>query len=180
MSDQDKQLFERLKTKLEELFQFDQADLDFGIYRVINTRREQIRDYLDNRLEQSIDLLFAELDDGLRNRLERELEEAKANETVKQNIDLVEILNYLLGLRVRRIKWLDEVLTVSGKNSANEGVLILWRDTDRMGNTALREWYQNHVAGDSILAHKDLYVNGSNTLKDALVIEQVFHDSMFN
>ena len=77
MSDQDKQLFERLKTKLEELFQFDQADLDFGIYRIINTRREQIRDYLDNRLEQSIDLLFAELDDGLRNRLERELEEAR-------------------------------------------------------------------------------------------------------
>ena len=104
----------------------------------------------------------------------------KANETVRQNIDLVETLNYLLGLRVRRIKWLDEVLTVSGKNSANEGVLILWRDTDKMGNTALREWYQNHVAGNSTLAHKDLYVNGSNTLKGAMVIEQVFHDSMFD
>ena len=30
--------FEKLKTKLAELFQLDQVDLDVGIYRIMNTR----------------------------------------------------------------------------------------------------------------------------------------------
>ena len=31
--------FNKLKTKLSELFQLDQADLDFGIYRIMNDRQ---------------------------------------------------------------------------------------------------------------------------------------------
>ena len=31
--------FEKLKAKLSELFQLNQADLDFGIYRIMNARR---------------------------------------------------------------------------------------------------------------------------------------------
>lgn len=33
--------FEKLKAKLAELFQLDQADLDFGIYRIMNARRDE-------------------------------------------------------------------------------------------------------------------------------------------
>ncbi|MCL6635050.1 MAG: hypothetical protein K6T29_04690 [Peptococcaceae bacterium] len=33
-----------------EIFQFDQAGLDFGIYRVMNQKREEIKDFLDNQL----------------------------------------------------------------------------------------------------------------------------------
>ena len=44
------QAHDRLKNILKELFQLDQADLDFGIYRIMNQKRDEITDFLDNRL----------------------------------------------------------------------------------------------------------------------------------
>lgn len=41
---------EQLKRVLDELFMFDRADLDFGLYRVMNVKREEIRAFLDTRL----------------------------------------------------------------------------------------------------------------------------------
>jgi len=42
--------FEKLKTKLSELFQLDQADLDFGIYRIMNARCDEIKRFLESDL----------------------------------------------------------------------------------------------------------------------------------
>ena len=42
--------FVKLKTKLAELFQLEQADLDFGIYRIMNARREEINRFLERDL----------------------------------------------------------------------------------------------------------------------------------
>ncbi|MCV4614930.1 hypothetical protein OFM04_34060, partial [Escherichia coli] len=42
--------FERLKELLAEMFQFDRADLDFGIYRIMNARRDEINGFLENDL----------------------------------------------------------------------------------------------------------------------------------
>ncbi len=41
------QALDRLKALLAELFQFDQADLDFGIYRIMNAKRDEIGRFLD-------------------------------------------------------------------------------------------------------------------------------------
>ncbi len=41
---------EQLKRVLDELFMFDRADLDFGLYRVMNLRRTEIRKFLDDDL----------------------------------------------------------------------------------------------------------------------------------
>lgn len=41
---------EKLKRLLAELFQMDQADLDFGIYRIMNARRGEITRFLDQSL----------------------------------------------------------------------------------------------------------------------------------
>ena len=41
---------EKLKTLLAELFQLDQAELDFGIYRIMNAKREEITRFLNNDL----------------------------------------------------------------------------------------------------------------------------------
>lgn len=38
--------FERLRKLLDELFQFDRADLDFGIYRIMNQTRTEVRNFL--------------------------------------------------------------------------------------------------------------------------------------
>jgi adenine-specific DNA-methyltransferase len=42
--------YDKLKKLLRELFQFDQADLDFGIYRIMNQKREEIEQFLENDL----------------------------------------------------------------------------------------------------------------------------------
>lgn len=36
---------EKFISLLEEMFQFDQADLDFGIYRIMNQKREEIQSF---------------------------------------------------------------------------------------------------------------------------------------
>ncbi len=42
--------YNKLKQLLHELFQFDRADLDFGIYRIMNSKREEVSSFLDNEL----------------------------------------------------------------------------------------------------------------------------------
>ncbi len=42
--------YERLRKLLDELFQFDRADLDFGIYRIMNRKRDEIGRFLDKDL----------------------------------------------------------------------------------------------------------------------------------
>ncbi len=52
--------FEKLRTKLAELFQLDQADLDFGIYRIMNARRDEINGFLENDLLPQVHKAFSE------------------------------------------------------------------------------------------------------------------------
>lgn len=40
------QLAEPFTAKLKEIFQINRADLDFGIYRILNTRSQEIERYL--------------------------------------------------------------------------------------------------------------------------------------
>ncbi len=49
---------EKLRGLLQELFQLDQADLDFGIYRIMNTKREEIVRFLDKDLLPQVQEAF--------------------------------------------------------------------------------------------------------------------------
>ena len=51
-----KKKFSRL---LKEIFQFDCADLDFGIYRILALRRHDLEDFLDNNLLPQVEDLLA-------------------------------------------------------------------------------------------------------------------------
>ena len=51
--------FEELIEKLEEIFQIDKQELDFGIYRILAARRKQIEDFLHNRLAEKVQSAFA-------------------------------------------------------------------------------------------------------------------------
>ena len=42
--------YKKLRDKLEEIFQLNQADLDFGIYRIMNSKRDEIMRFLDEDL----------------------------------------------------------------------------------------------------------------------------------
>jgi len=57
---------------LKDMFQFDQADLDFGIYRIMNAKHDEIANFLDKELP-------AEIDKGLQT-----LESSAAIEQIKK------------------------------------------------------------------------------------------------
>ena len=46
--------FERFKGALEKMLMLDQADLDFGIYRIMNQKRNDIEKYLNNELKKQV------------------------------------------------------------------------------------------------------------------------------
>ncbi|BCW92880.1 MAG: site-specific DNA-methyltransferase [Thermoanaerobaculum sp.] len=69
--------FQKLKTLLAELFQLDRADLDFGIYRIMNAKREEITRFLDNDLLPQVRQVLAQYAGETRAALAEQLEKAK-------------------------------------------------------------------------------------------------------
>lgn len=49
-----------LTQKLQETFQIDRSDLDFGIYRILNTRHKAINNYLQKELPTAVKSAFGE------------------------------------------------------------------------------------------------------------------------
>ena len=50
---------QRLLTLLREMFQLDQPDLDFGLYRIMHAKRGQVEAFLETEFDQLIDQVFA-------------------------------------------------------------------------------------------------------------------------
>lgn len=46
--------FKKFRDTLDEIFMLDHAELDFGIYRIMNQKREDIGRYLDSELEKQV------------------------------------------------------------------------------------------------------------------------------
>jgi adenine-specific DNA-methyltransferase len=57
---------------LNEIFQLDQSDLDFGIYRIMNTKSKEIKEFLDNDLLSSVSKAFSSNDNSS---IQKELDE---------------------------------------------------------------------------------------------------------
>jgi adenine-specific DNA-methyltransferase len=72
---------EKFKKLLAELFMFDQADLDFGIYRIMNAKRDEITRFLDRDLLPQVREALGNLEQADRAALEADL--AKAVEQAK-------------------------------------------------------------------------------------------------
>jgi len=70
--------FDRLKTKLRELFELDKADLDFGIYRVLRQRHTEIAEFLDKHLEKTVREALTAHGDLQSLQLKQDLESAEA------------------------------------------------------------------------------------------------------
>uniref|UniRef100_A0A7C3RKB2 site-specific DNA-methyltransferase (adenine-specific) n=1 Tax=Dictyoglomus thermophilum TaxID=14 RepID=A0A7C3RKB2_DICTH len=48
------ELKEKLKSKLREVFQFENEDLDFGIYRIMNYKRKEIEKFIEQELIEEV------------------------------------------------------------------------------------------------------------------------------
>ncbi|HUU40615.1 MAG TPA: hypothetical protein VMW42_06735, partial [Desulfatiglandales bacterium] len=68
--------YEKLRRLLAELFQFDQADLDFGIYRIMNQKRDEITNFLDSDLLPQVQEAFKEYGSSDRASIQAELDKA--------------------------------------------------------------------------------------------------------
>jgi len=68
--------YQKLLSLLKELFQTDQAELDFGMYRVINQRRDEINRFLDEELLPQVKTAFSEYQSMDKKSLEDKLTEA--------------------------------------------------------------------------------------------------------
>ena len=66
--------FDKLKGKLAELFQLDQADLDFGIYRIMNARRDEINRFLESDLLPQVREAFGEYKSSEKAEVQKELD----------------------------------------------------------------------------------------------------------
>ena len=66
----------KFKKLLSELFMLDRADLDFGIYRIMNAKREEITRFLDNDLLPQVKGELETLGTGDRAQAEAEYREA--------------------------------------------------------------------------------------------------------
>jgi hypothetical protein len=51
-------LKEELKAKLRKLFQFEDQDLDFGIYRIMNYKRREIEKFIEIEMEKKYYFTF--------------------------------------------------------------------------------------------------------------------------
>src|SRR5262245_36255524 len=67
--------FEKLVGLLKELFQLDQPDLDFGLYRVMHAKADEIARFLDKDLLPQVKEAFSHYRTADRGELEKELKE---------------------------------------------------------------------------------------------------------
>ena len=70
--------YNKFRKTLDEIFMLDQADLDFGIYRIMNAKRDEITRFLDTDLLPQVHDTLAELETGKRSEIETDLKKAVA------------------------------------------------------------------------------------------------------
>jgi adenine-specific DNA-methyltransferase len=73
--------YNKLQAVLTEVFQLDQADLDFGIYRIMNQKRDAINDFLQNSLPKKVKELLEKNLSGDAKGLKEELDKTIAQAT---------------------------------------------------------------------------------------------------
>lgn len=69
---------QRLKNLLSNLFQFEHAELDFGIYRIMNQKRDDIKNFIEQDLIEAVAEALEEYSSADKEALIQEIEELKA------------------------------------------------------------------------------------------------------
>ena len=68
--------FEELKSHLRDMFHLDRGDLDFGIYRVMNIKRDEVEEFLENRLLPQVREILGEYSSSNRDAIEKDIKHA--------------------------------------------------------------------------------------------------------
>jgi adenine-specific DNA-methyltransferase len=70
--------YDDLVKKLKEIFQIDRPELDFGVYRILGSRSQEINQYLEVDLKKNIGILLKGSSEDSLSQLKRELAEKEA------------------------------------------------------------------------------------------------------
>jgi adenine-specific DNA-methyltransferase len=70
---------EKFQNLMKDLFQFEASDLDFGIYRILNYKREQIRDFIEKRLKDIVESSFEKHKGALAENIDERFNRVKEN-----------------------------------------------------------------------------------------------------
>jgi len=73
--------YNQLKDVLNEIFELNKADLDFGIYRIMNQKRKQVIEFIEKQLPEDIKKALSETQTSDKTEIENELK------TLKKNLD---------------------------------------------------------------------------------------------
>ncbi len=178
----------KLKTLLRELFQFDAADLDFGIYRIMNQRRAEIDDFVEKGLLDAVAQEFTLLQEGIveekreeLDRVARRIREAYYPGVIDEQGVLILPAQYMqAALPVTYVRLQIEVkrATVSAEAEAeifNALYTFFSRYYDRGDFVTKRRYSRTHkyaipYNGEEVLLHwanrDQYYVKTADTLTD--------------
>lgn len=104
--------------------------------------------------------------------------------TKPTRVDLVETLNYLIGLTAKHIDTVRGFRVVTGTNPKDEFVLVIWRNLKEKDNAALEEFMEKQAYHPRDTEFDHIYVNCDHTLEDphskVKMIEIEFKRLMFD
>ena len=113
----------------------------------------------------------------------------KNNELQPTKVDLVETFNYLIGLVVENYAVPKEgYVVVTGKNLAEESILVVWRDCNQHNSTSLNQFLEKSKYNPLDSEYDRIYVNGDNNVENlktgderwkVVLIEEEFGKRMF-
>jgi adenine-specific DNA-methyltransferase len=69
--------YNQLKDVLNDIFELNKADLDFGIYRIMNQKRKQVNEFIEKQLPEDIKTALSETQSSDKTEIENELKELK-------------------------------------------------------------------------------------------------------
>ena len=82
---------ETFQTLLRGLFQFDLADLDFGIYRLFRLKKDELDKFINEQIPQAAEKAFADLAEGDTGKLKAE--GADLAQKIREELELDAILD---------------------------------------------------------------------------------------
>lgn len=93
--------YDDLVTKLKEIFQIDKPELDFGVYRILNARADEINDYLEKRLKANVTESLISAGNAESEQVKKELADAEKNAAslgiAPENVPKVQELRHKLA-----------------------------------------------------------------------------------
>jgi adenine-specific DNA-methyltransferase len=165
------QQYEKLKTLLKELFQLDQPDLDFGLYRVMHAKSAEVTQFLDKDLPPQVKEAFS----LYKTADKAELEE-KLVQSIKQALALGAEPETLPKVQALRAKLKSEAVDIDAlENEVYDHLFSFFRRYYSEGDFLAKRVYKPGVyaipyEGEEIRLHwanrDQYYIKTSEYLRD--------------